>query len=270
MPRGKHITKEQYDLLVASYIEQGPVHTRAAAVAMVDEKTARKFWEHGDTKKGWAAISAVHAQHVEKAKADYEAGQRRLAAEEQQRRDDAKKIAIATRTEEQQLTQFARKELLPLLATIANLNAQASSLAMQDKNNPGLQPIAHALFEHEIAKARIWITYEQALMAGVPNVTKPAVEKPKLQLEVMVRYMQRLGVLTQRSVAAVHECMQVTRLHLGEPTDIIGIVDETREMTVEELRLKTESALAALQSEEDRAKAGGEPPELRVVTGGKK
>jgi hypothetical protein len=268
MSKGKRISEDQYNQLVNAYLEKPGAHEYAAAMAMCDAKTAAKFWTGGDPKRSLAAIQFVVQQHVEKAKAEWEAGQRKLAAEEQVRREDAKKIAIATRSEEQQITQLARKELVPLLATVASLAAQASKLALPDAS--GQVPLAHALFEHEVAKARVWMIYEQALMAGQTSVPKPDVGRPSLTLEEMARYMQRVSILAQRTINAAMESAKLTRLFLGEPTDIIGIVDETREMTIEELHMRAESALKALESEEQRAKSGSEPPELRVVTGGKK
>lgn len=266
---GKRLTKDEFDKLVSTFLDHGPIFARVAVLAGVSIPTARLAWEKGSKHLQQPPIKVTHQQFQLAARAQLEEKQRQEALREQQDREKAKTEAIRARAEEGLIVQGARRQLMPMLATINELSRNLTQLVYANGKDPsGGAGIAMELFEHEAAKLRVWMQYEQALLAGNPmQLAKPQFDKPSMSLEELARYAQRIAYLQQHATVAAREAFKLHRQYLGEPTDIIRHVDDQTVMSTEEADIKMQNAQKVW--ERFRTKDGEPGPELTVLPGGK-
>lgn len=237
---GKRVTREQYERLTAAYLER-EVHAYAAMQADVEPATAKIYWDRGNPRKGWPAIKLRVMEMKAAVRAELE---RKMQSEAQEERDQAertKKQAIRSKAEEAQLTELARAQLLPLMATIASVSATTLKLAGTPQH-PG---VAQRLFETELAKLEMWLAYDQALIAGATNAQQPPFARP-LTIQQLDRHMLSIAGLAQRTNDAARTALELHRLYLGEPTDILQLVDDVAGLTREEFDARRQSVLRAL------------------------
>ena len=65
-----------------------------------------------------------------------------------------------------------------------------------------------------------------------------------------LRMMQKISDLNERIVRTARQAMEMERLHLGDPTNIIGIAATTREVTLDEAHAKLGAATLAMAAME--------------------
>lgn len=182
-------------------------------------------------------------------------------AQRERDRDDARKQALQARAQEGQMVGLARTNSLQVLAVGARLMQAARTLSDRAK---------------QVLEA----------MAGEPMITKATcpscqaefpheVDLPRMPPARMVGLVESIVRCGERINSQAHEAMRMERLHLGEPAQIIGIVDGREEMSFEEAEGRVRAAAAAIESArragftgEDGGRALiGKPVEVSVAEG---
>ena len=250
MPSRKpQITEERYNLLCEAFRQAPGNVANAARHAAVNWKTADVGWKRGWPKKKFPPIEQLLKEEQIQARAILQAELAARRAQEQRAKEEARENAIETRKEEGLVVKIARKQSLGLLQSALQIASASSGVA-------GL--LRDALVD-AIATKRRWLQYEKDVAAGLSPV-KPK-GKVGLSISEMSYLLERAAKTNERIVATARQAMEMERLHLGQPTEIIGVAEEGREMTLEELSIRKRAALQAIESAE---RAGG----LTLLPGG--
>lgn len=236
--QNKRVDQETWDKLLEAYRLDPGNHSAAARYALVQRATARRAWEHGNPGKPWGVkpIKVLIAEDVELARSRVALEQEReelhedkAALEAERDREAVRQHAIAARKEEAMLVVLARQ------ASIRGLAAAAAT-------TEGLKAILEKLGDELKRKANGSQLSEKELL-NVSNMTR------------------RHAALIRELTAAGQMAMEMERLYMGEPTEIIGVQTEFDEMPTHELVKAAGYQDAVLQ----RAAARG----LVVLDGGK-
>lgn len=227
------ITQELVDGLVTGFRESPGNASHAARVAKCDPRTARKAWE-----VGWPncvflsgkSIERLFQEEAQAARALLQREDEQKRAMAQKERDEARKQAIEARKQEGQIVTLARTSCLQALTVASQLNSGARLLA-------------------GFIKLRL-----DAELAKKDN------DPTKMQPEVVVQWLGKISSITSNIIQTAHQAMVMERLHLGEPTDIIGLQAIRDDMAMEEAEARL---LAAQQAFENARKT----PEERTAIG---
>lgn len=201
-------TQEAYDAALAAYREKPGVHANAARAAKVEFRTAKRMWE-----EGWAQVPGAIAirerlqRDAEEARAEV-ARQGMLKREQADAmREQARRDAVESHAAEGAMVRLARSDATGLLASVGKLQ-------------PALQALAAQLTESVVNGERMGRTEAARMLSALSRVTKEA-------------------------LAAAQIAVELERLHLGAPTQIVGVSDVSG-MTSAEAAREIEQAAAAL------------------------
>lgn len=229
MPK-KAITRDTYDKLLEGWRLNPGSPTLAAKYAGVDYRTARKIHEQGMPRRGWEPLRTLLEREMQQARASMLASAAAKVAVDEKTREDAAKQAAQARAQEGQMVGLMRQTVLQGAGAAAQLIVTARSLVAYGKE--------------EIEKL----------------LKLPEGDIRRLTASQAVSFAERMARVVDELVSTAHRVMQMERLHLGEPGQIIRMEAPTA-MTLEEAELRLEAAKATL----DRAKRVGG---LRVIDGG--
>lgn len=211
-PRPKcRLTKEQYDQLVSAYLEQPGRHTHAAESARVNLVTAKRAWKEGWSGPEWAMrpVSEICQERQVELRAILnmaESERAKAASQLRKLRRGAHLDALDEKAREAQAVRVSMSSAIGLLAMTQNLVRKA-------------MPAVERSVDKFIAQG---------------NLTGPQA----------VDLVYQIAKITQKSQESLHRSMEMVRLHLGEPSQIIGVVGNVADSPVD-----AQSAVQALGSE---------------------
>ena len=228
-PRG--ITAEQYEKLVDAYRQRPGSPMACATVAGIDYRTAKKGWEEGwpGVKGRERPISEIVAEEQAHARARLQDLQQQVDealahAETKRRQDEADKArtdVTQARTEEAQMIRMARGAATGLLITLTHVSKGVTKVG------------------GKVAKAL-------ETLAEAPGPLSPT------EMVNLTKLVGNLTTALRQANDAGARAMEMERLLLGEPTQIIGVA-HLQEVTMEE----AERRIAAAQRALERAKGKG-------------
>lgn len=233
---------EYYPRLLEAYREEPNNHERAAKRAGVSWGTAEKAWKSGHKRAGLGPIVDVIRLEQQKARAmlaEEEAVKRAKRAEEERK---ASEQAIQGRKEEGQITRVLRASVSQQSGVSVALSSEAFQFANALK----------ARLKQEREKLELWINYEAQTLAGNPAAVRPSLEHQPLSLPQLVQLLNRVADYTARLTQSARAVFELERLYLGEPLGIIGIVEQSRKLTPEEVEIRERNAIAAIQRAKER------------------
>lgn len=205
--------QDTWDALVEAYRGDPGNHSRAARLAGVQWRTARRAYEVGYPERPWATKSIKQLLHEDaelgRARAQLEAD--RLEVEEERRvtdadrdREAARQHAARAKTEEAVLVSAARA-------------AAMRGLAAAIEASGGLRAAMRKVGE------------ELTMMS---NEVKPLSAADRTFL---VQTGRRFASILRDLASAGQVAMEMERLYLGEPTQVVGVKSVEDEATTEEL-----------------------------------
>ncbi len=237
-PTSGRVDQACWDKLLEAYREDPGNHSAAARHAGVQRRTARRAWDTGYPERPWGAKSIRDMIRDEaelaRSRLQLEAEQQELAEdkaalEAERDRERTRQHAIQSREQEGKLVQATR---------VATMNALAAAMKSAEGLSHAMTKLGGKLVE--LALQSDSLTDKQ--MSTLSNVLR--------------RYSSTLRELAASGQIA----MEMERLYLGEPGQIIGVVNELDTMPIEQL-----VKMAGYQDEliQDAAKRG-----LIVLDGG--
>lgn len=231
--------KEKYETLLSAYRELGS-HRKVGKKLGISEKTCWKYFHYGNPHYDWARpLKEVLEDEAKLARERLAKDQEFRALRNREQhveermtieldREAIRRDAIAARAEEAKLVRAARSGGLQVLAALLRMG-------------PGVQKISERM------------STELALLAA----------KEGLNVRQALGVIRSYTLAVREANTAASQAMEMERLYLGEPTEIIGFADAgVGEMSLEECQAEIEAAQAAM----GRAQANG----LIVMDGGKK
>lgn len=208
----RQLTHEIYNALVAAYREKPEDHRNAAEAAKVNWRTARRGWEHGWTPRlEWApAIKDV-------VRGEQAAVRARLADEKAQQVKGEVKAAVTT-------------------------PAAIQPKAREDAIDARLQEARLVRTTRVNAIALLEIIGET--MKGVVPIV-PAMKQAIASMDPLraVGILRRLGSLMRDASECGYRALQLERLQVGAPTEIIGVAS----VGMEDAERETRRTLALLE-----------------------
>lgn len=223
------ITEHLFEKMVNAFRESPGNYAHAIRMTGVGIDLVRRAWNRGwpHVRNGQSVQDVFRDEEI-KARANILAEQAARRASAEKDREDAKKQAIESRKVEGQMVALSRAGTVNGLAVVNGLLPQAKKLADMVKRE---------------------------LEVHTTNKTDMPPERAISLLGKIIELQVRLN-------GAAHESMQMERLYLGKPEQMIGIVvEDAEEMPMEELEVKLK---AAQQAFEATKKAVG----LKVINGG--
>lgn len=213
--------------MVAAFRDSPGNYAHCARAAGVGVATARKAWT-----KGWKnkpdfppiSIRKVLDQEREAARAEAMRRMQEAIEKEAKQKEYARKQAIDVLAEEAQATKILRGEAIGVGVMIAEVVK-------------GAIPLARRL--------------------------GAALEKEDLSPKEAARILSSVTLMAVRGGEAIRLALQLERLRLGEPTDILSIGNaKENELTDEDVREGLQALDRAVHHMADR------PPKLRIIEGG--
>jgi hypothetical protein len=250
----KRLTDEQYEKLRDAFTVD-PNCARAALIAGVNAETAKRAYLRGIPNRGKPPIVTLVRDAQIRARSILEADRSAARARDQKERTDAAAHAVATKVAEGQLTDLARVSSLQAMAVVRELSVTSRTFLDVMKARAAI----------EVAKVDAWNDHERQVMAlapGAPPLPAPGFARPPMTLDAIVLLLNRAADYAVKINTCMRQSLESTRLYLGEPTDILKVIEEQREVTVEELEIRRDAAVAAINA---GLREGG----LRVLPGGK-
>jgi len=171
---------------------------------------------------------------------------------------EAARAALLRDTQAKQLAQEKERE-------------EARAQAVEARKQEGMMVRgARAVTSNALLMARECVDGAKSLSKKLRQLLEAESAKPipDMKPEKMVTLLRETTLLVARLNNAAHITMQMERLHLGQPTDILGItaIGAIREdISYEEVELRIKAAQQAL---EDARKSSGVHGGLRVIEGG--
>lgn len=199
---GRHpITAGVYTRILDGFREHGVNFTRVARYANVHERTARKAYE-----TAWPKRRGMDVPIKDIIDAEMQAARANLATEQITAgvakiitRDKVRQQAIESREQEGKLVNASRSAATQVMGSILRMGAGVNKLA--ERLNKEL---------------------EAAAAGNQVNLTQ------------MFTLLRRYASTVKDTNQAIRETMEMERLHLGEPTSIIGIQSDVDDMTMNE------------------------------------
>lgn len=205
---------------------------------------AARGWEFGWLRQySWARpIEIVLAEEKLAARAEIERQQAEIRKKTDEEREQARQNAVKARAQEGQMVQLSRTTSLQAAGLATQLMANARAIA-------------------GVAGKKI---LDGIFTAGDPK--QPPLADPLYSPQEMMEFVEQIADLGKVTVALSHEVMEMERLHLGDPSVVIGLEvggSAIRpDMPMDEVLTRARSAVAAIQ----RATGGSG---LTVLPGGK-
>lgn len=227
-----------WDKLLEAYREDPGNHSAAARHAGVQRRTARRAWDTGYPERPWGAKSI---RDMIRDEAELARSRLQLEADQQELEEDKATLDADRDRERARLHAVQSREQegkLVVGTRVATMNALAAAMKASDGLTHAMTKLGGKLVE--VALQAESLTDKQ--MSTLSNVLR--------------RYSSTLRELS----AAGQTAMEMERLYLGEPSQIIGVTSELDTMPLQEL-----VKLAGYQDEllQDAAKRG-----LIVLDGG--
>lgn len=236
------ITPQFYDQLLAAFRERPGEFAPAGRRAICDERTAKRAWFQGWPELGFPPIIKALEAEQEKARAEMQRREieTKLAMDraDEETRNAAVAQALKARAEVGEVLKGARAVALGNLAAIARITPGILLLADRiktDLKELSANPVQPSKFDAE------------------GNVLEMKRFSTRELLEMSQRYMHLSDSLSKQAQRTV----QMERLYLGLPTEIVGV----QEMPLEEAIAEIEGAYHELE----QARARG----LVALDGGK-
>jgi hypothetical protein len=234
----KRISLETYQKLIAAY--RRPTfenNVRSAALeAGVRWETAKRMLEEGWPDKGLPSMRAIRTEEQIQARARLQTEMAARTAHKEKEAEEAHKQAVESRKQEGTMVGLVRGATLQNLAAVTGLAQAARTLA----------PVVKAFIDLQAEKLKMWTAYETQFMQGNAAATPPALAKPALTAHQALDLLHRVAALTATITNTAQQAMEMERLHLGKPTEIIGVMSAHVEMTYEEAVARAEAANNAI------------------------
>lgn len=207
---GSKVDQATYDKLVEAYRLDPGNHSAASRYAGVQRRTARRVWDHGNEAKGWKPAKVLIAEDVELAKAKTQLEQDRLelmedqvAVEMERDREAIRLHSVAARKEEAALVVLARQ---------AAIRSIAAAAAASEGLKGAMERIGKELKE---------------MAEGGPMSKK--------ELAMVSSITRRYASTLREVVVAGQLSMEMERLYLGKPTEIVGVTTDLDTMPLDDL-----------------------------------
>lgn len=243
--------EKTYAALLEAYRTSPDNHTGAARAAGVNWRTAKTVWERGYRKLKLPPLRDYLIEEQQRSRALLEADRQARLKAAQVEDENSRKNAVQARKMEGQMVTMVRGSTFLALQAVTELAREAK----------GLAEAVNAQVAVERRRLTLWTAYDVARLAGDPTAVEPTEGRPPT-LDKLLSVLNQSATYAQRITSCAREAFELERLHLGEPLATIAVVDERREVTLDELRLRRDAALHAL---EGAVQAGG----LTVLQGGK-
>jgi hypothetical protein len=222
------------DALTAAFrMDQGNV-TKAARDAGCTFRTAQRAWERGWPQKGFKPIKTIMVEEQLEIRARTAIEVAARAASKEKDLEMARANAVQSRVQEGQIVALARTASLQAATVSSQLLAGARKLAA---------------------------VVQKSLEAEVAKQNDPASDPlDHMSVGQTIQLLSRVVDIAAKINGSAYQVMQMERLHLGQPTDIIAHIDrDDEEMTLEDAEARVKAAQQAI----DSAK-----PRLTVIEGG--
>lgn len=212
----RRITEHEFDLMVESFRHSPGNISGASRAANVSRPTAHRAWH-----QGWPYLSdglsvqQVFAQEQRAARAQILAEQAAQRALSERERQAAQEQAIQARKQEGQMVTLARTASLQGLTISNQLYQVARSMTAKAKE-----------------------------MLDIELQQQPAAHSPEGLLRLTERIVRIGKTLNEQAL----ESMRLERLHLGDPTHILGIVTDQGPQTLDEAEVRVAAAVQAIQN----------------------
>ena len=210
---GNRVTQQVWDLLIEAYREDPGNHSHASRRALVKRTTAKRAYEIGYPSRPWAIkpIKQLLVEDIQLARARLELEAEREELEEDQAdldaerdREAVRQHAITAKTQAGQLVASARAGAILGLAAAVKV-ATGLQKAMQRLGN------------------------ELEAMAD------PAVKMTPKEVGTLSSIMRRYASTLRELNASGQLAMEMERLRLGEPSQIVGLMTDLDTMPMAEL-----------------------------------
>jgi hypothetical protein len=235
----RRIDVETYKRLVHAFRREGYETNvkSAAAEAGCSWEMAKKMLTEGWMDKGLPSMAAIREQEQIQARAQLQAEMAAKNALKEKEQEEAYKQAVEARKQEGTMVGLARSATLQNLAAVTGLAQSARVLA----------PVVKGFIELQAKKLEEWTRYEVAFMNGNPAIAAPSFARPALTAHQALDLLQRVATLTSQITGTAQQAMEMERLHLGKPTEIIGVVSAHVDMTYAEAVARAEAAQNAVK-----------------------
>lgn len=214
------ITQDLVAALLDFFRRQPGDISEAARYAQCSRPTARKAWAKGfPGHHNGKPLEQVIKEEQAAARAEMLRETQARAAQAERDREDARKAAVQARKEEGMMVQGTRA-------------VTGQAIVMAQKVITGSNALAERL--------------KQILQT---EATKPT---PDLTPIAMMNLLREASLVVNRLNDAAYQTMQMERLHLGEPTTIVGVTATTGggnvpiDITLEEAEIRIKAAQAAV------------------------
>jgi len=260
------IHEEDYQRLLEAYRDNPDpsAYSAIGASAGVSRATAKRAWERGWPERGWPAIRELLDGERDLARArrlDRELEDRKVSVEEYARRI----VEEASRSVEERMEE-ARAHAAEVIREAEDQAREKVILAevrAKRKYNELLEKIGVDAVEQRADEAilcrgaRKTVLHHMAFVQEVLTrakyvaavITKEA-ESGSLSFGQALKFMEVMGRVVREANQAGHLAMQLERLRVGSPTDVIGVRVEPA--TLEEAARDIEHAHYVLQLARDR------------------
>jgi len=225
-------TRELYDRLLQGYRDAPGNHAHAARVAGMEHRACKRAWEEGWPPLPWAI--PIKDQ---------------IYLEQEQARLAALQISDKDREAKEAAKQTVRQAAIDAHAEVGQAVVSAR------KNAMALMGVTQVLFKG---------------LLRLNERTSALLEKPDTDLkpEQAVRISERISKTVKQAAETMKLAIVMEHLHLGRPTEILGLTDADGEMSMEEALREIEIAREDADRFKQRVAAaiGGK---LEVIDGGK-
>jgi len=256
--KARRITVPVYERLVEAFRDKPGNVSNAARLAGCGNLMASRAWE-----KGWEPLSLLPIKDVIKeeqliARGQIEAARLAAASSKRQERENARKNALETRQQEGQMVKLTRGNAMQALAVSVELGRSTRQFSETIQ--------ARLTLEQE--KVAAWVAYERDRMAG-NKPTPPDYARPPMGPEELVNLLNRAADYMAKITQCARQAMEMERLYLGQPTDIVQLADAKAlaDVSRDELQVRMEAAIAAVSALKQRESvhslsAGQETPTI--------
>jgi hypothetical protein len=217
--RRTFVTKDQYDQLIDGLRTCGIENMKEAAkCANISIETAKRLYFLGGGKRhpDWEPIHALFTREKVKARALVLRQQEADKVTKEKEKAQAEEHAAKVRAEEGQMTALARTAALGGLVVSSELAHSAKEL---------------------VKLARKQLSHEAKRALDDPEVLTP---------NQIIGLLERIATLQGKITASAKTSMEMERLYLGEPQQIVSLVPQIADMRKEEITIRMESAIDAL------------------------
>lgn len=206
------VDQETWDKLVAAYRDDPGNYSAAARICLVQRRTARRAYEVGYPDRPWGTKSIkqllLEESELARSRAQLEEDQSQLederrALDAERDREAARQHALRAKQEEAVLVGGARA------AAMRGLGAAMEAV-------PGIKAAMKRISDDLIQKAE-----------GGPLTPK--------ELAAMSATARRFSSMLRDLVQSGQMAMEMERLYLGEPTDVVKVVTELDDLPIADL-----------------------------------